>query len=419
MQRHIIAPRPGWREKVEALGLAFHTDKAGPEASGPPAPYWNESAYYSFTVDDVDRIERATNELHERCLEAVQHVIDKKAYARLGIPGNAARAIERSWNDNSPSIYGRFDLAYDGSGPPVMLEYNADTPTSLYEAAVVQWTWLEERFPGRDQFNSLHDRLIAAWADLRPKLHGFKSGGPLVHFTHVEDTEDLVTVTYLRDTAAQAGLATTGLHVSDVGFDQEAREFVDLEGRAIATLFKLYPWEWAAAEDFGSFLLYPEAPLHVIEPSWKMILSNKGILAILWELFEGHPNLLPATFDGPNEEMTNWGYVKKPLLSREGANVTIVRGLGRGTDAETQGDYGGEGFVYQAPGPIPSYDAGDGTVRRPVLGSWIIGQEAGGMGVRETSGFVTDNRSQFVPHLIDTWYDPEQYDVLREVAPGG
>ena len=424
MNRHVIDPRPDWRAKVEALGLVFHSTPdprldnvpgAAPPAGSAPIPYWNEGAYYSFTVEDIERVERATNELHERCLEAVQHVIDRKLYPRLGIPAHAVRAIERTWNADPPSLYGRFDFAYDGTGTPKMLEYNADTPTSLYEAAVVQWKWLEERFPGRDQFNSIHERLIATWADLRPKLNGFGApGGPVVHFTHVDDTEDLVTVTYLRDTAIQAGLPTVGLHVADVGFDQEVREFVDLENHAITNLFKLYPWEWAAAEDFGPMLLYPEAALHVIEPAWKMVLSNKGILPILWELFEGHPNLLPASFDAPTEEMTNWGYVRKPLLSREGANVTLVRGLDPGEAVETPGDYGAEGHIYQALAPIPTYEAGDGTVRRPVIGSWIIGQEAGGMGIRETSGYVTDNRSQFVPHLIDTWYDPGQYDILAQ-----
>jgi glutathionylspermidine synthase len=414
VQRHAIAPREGWREKVEALGLAFHTT-GGEAGGGPPTPYWNESAYYALTVDDVDRIERATNELHERCLEAVGFVIEGKHYGRLGIPDVAVRAIERSWERDPPSLYGRFDFAYDGQGPPLMLEYNADTPTSLYEAAVVQWSWLEERFPGRDQFNSLHDRLIAAWADLRPRLHGFNApGGPLVHFAHVEDTEDLVTVTYLRDTAVQAGLGTEGLHMGEIGYDAAAREFVDLQDRAITNLFKLYPWEWAAGEAFGPMLLDPPTPLHVIEPAWKMVLANKGILAVLWELFEGHPNLLPASLDAPTDEMETWGYVRKPLLSREGANVTIVRGRGQGTVAETPGEYGAEGYVYQAPAPIPAFPLEDGTVRRPVLGSWVVGSDAAGMGIRETAGEITDNRSQFVPHLIDTWYDPGQYDVLRE-----
>ena len=139
MNRHIIEPRPDWREKVEALGLVFHSTPTAPGSaaeSAPgtgsgPAPYWNEGAYYSFTIEDIERIERATDELHERCLEAVQHVIDRKRYAQLGIPAHAVRAIERTWKADPPSLYGRFDFAYDGSGTPKMLEYNADTPTSL------------------------------------------------------------------------------------------------------------------------------------------------------------------------------------------------------------------------------------------------------------------------------------------------
>jgi glutathionylspermidine synthase len=417
MQRHEIAPRPDWRAKVEALGLVFHT---GTDASSAGAtPYWNEAAYYSFTVEDVERVERATNELHARCLDAVQHVIDHRLYASLGIPAHATRAIERSWDAEPPSLYGRFDLAYDGKGPPKMLEYNADTPTSLYEAAVVQWHWLADCFPDRDQFNSLHDRLVATWAGFRTSLHGFNTpDGPLVHFAHVEDVEDLVTVTYLRDTAGQAHLQTAGLHVREIGYDAEEREFVDTDDRPIANLFKLYPWEWAAGEDFGPLLLDPPRPLHVIEPAWKMVLSNKGILAVLWDLFEGHANLLPASLDGPTDDMQTWGYVRKPLLSREGANILIVPGLGDDVRLESGGDYGAEGFVYQAPAPIPACPAGDGTVRYPVLGSWVIGQDASGMGIREAATRITDNTSQFVPHIIDTWYDPQQYDPLRDIAPG-
>jgi len=397
---------------VEALGLVFHGAEA---AAAPTDPYWNESAYYAFTVEDVERLERATNELHARCLDAVQHVIDGQLYARLGIPPHAIPAIERSWDAEPPSVYGRFDLAYDGEGTPKMLEYNADTPTSLYEAAVVQWHWLADVFPDRDQFNSIHDRLVATWADVRASLHGFNTGaGALVHFAHVEDVEDLVTVTYLRDTAAQARLATAGLHVRDIGFDAGAREFVDLEERGIANLFKLYPWEWVIHEEFGALVLDPERPLHVIEPAWKMVLSNKGILPILWELFEGHANLLPASFDTPTEEMATWGFVRKPLLSREGANVRFVGGLDVGETLETGGDYGAEGYVCQALAPVPEVQTEDGP-RYPVIGSWVIGQEAAGMGIRESRTRITDNRSQFVPHIIDTWYDPGQYDPLREI----
>src|SRR5438309_7448866 len=129
MRRVDCAPRAGWEEKVESVGLTWHTGAQ---------PYWNESAYYEFTAKEVDELEAATNELEKMTLAAAQHIIDNRLYARMGIPDNAVPLIESSWEAEPPSLYGRFDLAYDGVHPPKLLEYNADTPTAPLEAAVVQ-----------------------------------------------------------------------------------------------------------------------------------------------------------------------------------------------------------------------------------------------------------------------------------------
>jgi glutathionylspermidine synthase len=201
------------------------------------------------------------------------------------------------------------DLAF-GDGVPKLLEYNADTPTSLLEVGVIQWTWLEACFPALDQLTTVHERLIATWRALGPRLAGS------LYFAAVDDLEDAMTVGYLRDTAEQAGLATRGLLVEELGWNVRTNALVDLEGRPISTLFKLYPWEGLVADELGPLL--PIIPATWIEPAWKMILSNKAILPILWELFPGHPNLLAA---GRTPIAGAW--VKKPLLGREGANVSI------------------------------------------------------------------------------------------------
>ena len=162
MQRHTHAPREDWETKVEEVGLRHHT------AGG--VPYWHEEAHYTFRLDQVYRIENATRELHRMCIEAAEAVIRAKRYAELAIPACAVPLIEQSWEADAPSLYGRFDLSYDGTGEPRMLEYNADTPTSLVEAAVAQWFWLEERYPGGDQFNRLHEALVETWTELKPHL---------------------------------------------------------------------------------------------------------------------------------------------------------------------------------------------------------------------------------------------------------
>jgi glutathionylspermidine synthase len=382
VRRERIDARPDWRAKVETLGLLFHTTPDGAQG----APYWYEEAYYRLTSAEVDTLERATNELHEMCLAAVQHVIDRDRFAEMGIPAAAVPAIKWAWEAEPPSIYGRFDLAYDGVNPPKMLEYNADTPTALLEAAVVQWHWLQERFPNADQFNSIWEGLVELWQELRRDRH---LKGTLVHFAHVDTLEDLMTVTLLRDTAQEAGLVTEGLHMKDIGWDDQGKFFVDLQDRRIWTLFKLYPWEWLLAEPFANQLLASYAETQWIEPIWKTVLSNKAILAILWEMYPDHPNLLPSYIGGSRDLKD---YVRKPLLSREGANLLIKQG---GTLTRTDGEYGAEGYVFQQYVPLPEMDG-----CRPVIGSWVIDGSARGIGIRESDGLVTDNFSRFVPHLF-------------------
>ena len=372
MQRHRCQPRPAWREQVEQTGLTYHTHDTG--------PYWDESACYELTAAEVDALEQSARTLHHLCIDAAEAVIKNDWWHRLGIPAAAVPAILRSWERDDFSLYGRFDLAWDSGGAPKLLEYNADTPTALVEAAVTQWFWLQDTQPDADQFNSLHERLIEAWR---------RWAGATVHFSSIkEHAEDQQTVLYLRDTCEQAGVTTRAVHIEDLGWDAARKGFVDLEGARVTHCFKLYPWEWLWHEEFGPHLAHDA--VQFIEPTWKMLLSNKGLLPVLWELFPGHPNLLPAYESaGP----LGARYIRKPKLSREGANVTWVEG-GVAVE-ETGGDYGGEGHVFQAVAEPADFDG-----QHPVFGVWVVDHEPAGLGIREDTRRITGNLSRFVPHFF-------------------
>ena len=380
MLRRAIPPRPDWEARLDEAGVIFHTHDDG-------VPYWREDACYVFRLAEIEAIERAAAELQALCLKAIEHVLAQDRFAEYGIPAWMVPVIKESWERDEVGLYGRFDLAYDGQGPPRLLEYNADTPTSLVEAAVAQWYWLEARGSGHDQFNSLHERLVAAWTRARD----FLPAGP-VYFLHQDTPEDQQTVAYLRDTADQAGLATAQMLIEDLGWDAAANGFCDLDQRPVRAAFKLYPWEFMVKDAFGPCLAHQPRPCTFLEPAWKMLLSNKALLAILWELFPDCPYLLPAYLDGPRRLLE---YVRKPILAREGANVEIHAG-GQVQAGPEQACYGGEGHIYQAYAEIPEFDG-----FRPVLGAWIVDGEAAGMGIREARGPVTDNGSCFVPHLIE------------------
>ena len=114
--------------------------------------------------------------------------------------------------------------------------------------------------------------------------------------------------------------------LGQIGIDGQGR-MVDQDDYVISALFKLYPWEWLAIEDFGDRILPRMAETLWFEPVWKMMWSNKAVLSVLWEMFPGHPNLLEAYFEGdPAASALGGRYVRKPLFSREGANIEIVGG---------------------------------------------------------------------------------------------
>ena len=371
MERRAVAPRPDYQRKLEEQGLSFHSWD----------DYWKEDVCYRFSAAEVDTIESAAEELHRMCVSAARYIVTTRRLGKLGIPEAFWPAIEDSLRGSDFTLYGRFDLAYDGQSPPKLLEYNADTPTSLLESAVCQWYWMEDKFPGADQFNSLHERLIAQWRRL-------PGSGP-VHVASLKDNEeDWVCATYLQDTIVQAGREARHIAIEDIGWDAGRATFVDLDDRPIETLFKLYPWEWMLREEFGQNVI--GAATRFVEPLWKSILSCKGLLPLLWQLYPDHPNLLPAFFE-PGQ-LTS--YAKKPLYSREGANVQLVAD-GR-VLAEGGGPYGEEGYVYQALAPTPSFGG-----KYPVIGAWIVGDAAAGMCIREDRTPITTNLSNFVPHYFE------------------
>ncbi|NCI49284.1 glutathionylspermidine synthase family protein [Sediminibacterium roseum] len=375
MKRLTTTPRNQWQAEVEKLGFGFHTTNV---------PYWDETVYYEMEMSEILFIEKATAELWDLSLGAVQHVMDNNLYSKFGIPEWIIPQIEKSWSEDHPAIYGRFDLCYK-NGELKMLEFNADTPTSLYEAGIVQWFWLQDFDKQKDQFNSIHEKMIAYWKYLKTYLNP----GAL-YFTCLKETlEDLTNVEYIRDCAIQAGLETKLVFIDDIGWNDNTKEFVDLENQPIKNIFKLYPWEWLLKDDFGKNILQDSNRALWIEPAWKMILSNKAILPVMWELYPDCPYLLPAYFE--ENKLTN--YVKKPILSREGANIDLV--MKNISLQKTEGEYGAEGFIYQDLFTLPNFSG-----HYPVIGSWLIGQEPAGMGIREADNLVTDNKSRFVPHLI-------------------
>jgi glutathionylspermidine synthase len=363
MHRISSAPRAGWQDIVREQASEFAGTDA-PEALGK----WDEAACYVLSLREVLRLEAITEELHAMCLAAARHVVTNSRYTEFGIPAWAAPGLRRSVAAQAPSLYGCLDLWYDGTSQPKLLEYHPDSLPGLVETAIVQWYWLDQVSPEQDQWNQLHERLVTGWQALAPRLTD-----KTVHFGWSDlDTvgTDRMTVGYLAETARQAGLATVPLPMRSIGWDGE--RFVDHQGEPIATCFKLYPWTWMIREPYGQYALADATQITWLEPAWKLLLASPALHALLWELYPGHPNLLPAFLDSPHDL----------------------------TDYDAVALAGTSGYCYRATNPLPQFDG-----QHVALTSWVVTDldgkgRAAGAGFRESVGPTMAGYARFVPHVV-------------------
>lgn len=406
LQKITLPERPHWRDHAQEVGFTF-ADMHG-------EPYWDETSAYAFTLDQIENdLEDPATDLHGMCREAVDEIIaSERLMERLAIPEAHRDLVAESWKQGDPEIYGRFDFAYDGKTPAKLLEYNADTPTSLYESAAFQWQWLEDQLKsgvlptGSDQFNGIHEALVARFSAV------FEKNSDL-HFTAVAgNPEDYGTVETMGWAAREAGMGAHYCDLDKIALSDDG-QFLDDKDRRIAVLFKLYPWEDLLRDDYASHI--DGSGCLFLEPAWKALLSNKGLLPVLWQMFEGHPNLLPAFFEADvgdamrangaattttaaalarAETQLAAGHVRKPILSREGASISILKS-GELIEQSKNTDYAEHPRIIQAYAPLPSFDG-----FRPVIGAWIVGQDCVGIGIREDRSRITQDLSRFKPHYI-------------------
>jgi glutathionylspermidine synthase len=377
---------------MEEIGLSWHTDRDG-------SRYISEELI-EVSEEQAEAYYDAANDLYDMFLAAAERVIDEQRYAELGIPSNLVGLIEDSWRRQDLHLYGRFDLAGGLDGLPIkLIEFNADTPTSLFETSIVQWALLKAN--GMDetrQFNNLHEmlkenfrRLITRDRPLeefseryaREKLLFSSIGG------HAEDER---TVRYLQQVAHEAGFYTDFCYLHEAGFTGEEGVF-NRDGQLADFWFKLFPWEDIAAEELELTRMLAKMSengrTRILNPAYTVLFQSKGILAELSAMFPDSPYLLPTA----REPLADTAQVEKKMFGREGANLRIIDPDGR-TLAESDGPYRHHKSVFQALAAFPR-DAAD---RHYQAGVFYVG-EACGLGFRR-GGRILDDLSKFVGHMI-------------------
>jgi len=377
---------------LEELGFSWHTDSDG-------TPYVSD-ALVEVTQQEAEAYYEAVNTLYEMYVEAAEYVIENDLFFELGIPFNLVDIIKKSWeNDVHWHIYGRFDLAGGIDGAPIkLIEFNADTPTALFETALLQWALLKHN--GLDeakQFNNVYEaiqenfkRLITLFDD--PDLFNELYDGWKILFSSIEgNDEEEATTRLLQQMANDAGFVTAFEFLQNVHFDEEG--IYDSDENPYEYWFKLYPWEDIAIDEPELATTLTEIMENqkaiILNPAYTLLFQSKGMLAILHQLFPDSPYLLQASF----EPLEGVEHVVKPLFGREGANISIV-GADGSVHTQRDGPYDNYKKVYQEYQVFPT----DGEGARYQAGVFFA-YEACGLGFRK-GGEILDNMSKFVGHII-------------------
>jgi len=376
---------------LESLGFVWHTDS-------------DESSYISdelvvLSKKEAEAYYQATNTLYEMYIEAAEHVIENNLFHEIGIPFNLVDIIKESWeNDVHWHLYGRFDLAGGLNDAPIkLLEFNADTPTALFETAIVQWAMLKQNgLEESSQFNATYEALLDNFkrlVTLEEDVSTFEEryDGWKFLFTSIRgNSEEENTVRLLQHIATEAGFETTFAFMDDVEFDDEG---IYYQEESYELWFKLIPWEDIALEESDLSMILKNIIVNqkaiIFNPAYALLFQSKGLLKILWDLYPNHPLLLESSF----EPLKRQKQVKKPVFGREGGNVSILD-ENASELYSVAGDYANHKMLYQAYTELVTDTYGDS-----YQAGVFYAYEACGLGFRKGNK-ILDNGSKFVGHLV-------------------
>ncbi|MBF0516949.1 MAG: glutathionylspermidine synthase family protein [Nitrospirae bacterium] len=368
----------------------------------PGAPPSIAGEIVCITETQGDNYYKAAEELYDMFIHAAEFAIENRLYHQLDIDESLIAMIEHTWqNERHFHLLGRFDFAGGIDGIPIkLIEFNADTPSLIFETAVIQWMSLKHnKLDETMQYNSLYETLRESFVRLKALNPDFEADcravprallSCLAGFPEDENTTRLI-----EEAAFEAGFITDFEFVDKVFFSNTGGISLQDGQRHYRYdyWFKNLPYEFISLYEPDPAAIPSDCLINyqavLTNPPYALVFQSKGLLKILWDMYRGHPLLLETSL----APLPGKSYVEKKTLGREGQNVSIFDKSGRAVSSNG-GEYDRYKSIYQEYARFPEDSEG-----RLYQASVFYSYQPCGLGFRREHGIIHNN-SQFAGHIV-------------------
>lgn len=340
-------PRPQWENIIKSHGLTYSINN---DENGKKYHYWNENHVYVVKDEYIDDIEIATKRIHEKIIDTIPFLIeenyDKNSPFFLGFNEKTLEYIKDSYKkyDNADykqsNVIEKVNFSIDNDNKLHLHSTQLHDYNDLLESSIVQYLFLEELYPDNDQYNSISNNIVHAFANIKQSLPNNIMTFCLSN--HNKNGKHLMNTYYLMDCAQQAGIKTKINSIEKIHVDESSLTIKDIDGNTIINSFFNYPVYETVKSDYIQLLISNDKTIeNLYEPLWKSLLRDDITMKALQHLYQ-------------DEEL---------LIDNK---------------------------------DIKTFDN-----NYPIINSWVIDNEPSGMAIKEKIGELNSMKEHFIPHILD------------------
>lgn len=368
--------------------------------------------FLTVSKSDVQKIKKATEELHRVFVNATEHVLkDKSLYSKFNINKENWKMIGDNFQRTKNNyFYGRMDIGFNFDFSQIKIfEYNTGLCGDIYDTSEYQnkvFDYFVKQNPNQIKNKSQIINSISSGHGLLKKVGerweilSKNCKNKTIYFIYDEtDREEKLVLSSIFK-----GLKTKGIPYklfsdrkclikSEKGllYDKITNEKIDI-------LYKTHPWYSIyrnlknlkegkkARGDFYEFFLNKKTK--IVEPMWKTVMGNKALLPYVYSLHKDCKYLIPSSFDPFDECFGDDEYIIEKGLMGRGSMMTKKVKRSEITKKNPN-------VIYQK---IFKENYVDNNYY--IMGSWIVGDKFSGMFVKQSNTMINEYSCNVIPVRI-------------------